>query len=249
MKKLLALLLISPIFISAEEQTFEECIAVADSERERASEAYEACLTEFEVEGRESCVATLKETSGYTEEDALQECTMVEVGYKFSLFMEDRPTEFFDIYDAKDSITIESFGCSVPVNDEGLELNNTLIVEHNENDEEVSEVWTPFKAMVHIVPELNYAEINYGETIFPLTQYRFFTNALEKGEGFYTGYIDSESDNELKGGNDRGSGAGAWYIDEDLSTLTLFVGEYNVGYIGECAWQEDRMKELEEDLD
>ena len=247
MKKLLALFLIFPIFISAEEQTFEECVAVAESER--ASEAFQACFTDFEVEDRDSCVVAYTETSGYTEEDALQECTMVEVGYKFSLFMEDRPTEFFDIYNAKDNITIESFGCSVPLNDEGLELNNTLIVEHNENDEEVSEVWVPFKAMVHIVPELNYAEINYGETIFPLTQYRFFTNVLEKGDNFYTGYIDFESDKELKGGNDRGSGGGAWYIDEDLSTLTLFVGEYNVGYIGECAWQEDRLEELDENLE
>ena len=104
--------------------------------------------------------------------------------------------------------------------------------------------------MVHIVPELNYAEINYGETIFPLTQYRFFTNVLEKGEGFYTGYVNNESDNELKGGNDRGSGGVAWYIDEDLSsTLTLFVGQYNVSYIGECSWRGDRMNELEEDLE
>ena len=247
MKKLLALFLIFPIFISAEEQTFEECIAVAESER--ASEAFQACFTDFEVKDRDSCAATYTETSGYTEEDALEECISLEVSYQYSLFMDDRPTEFFDIFDVKDNLTIESFGCSVPLNDEGLELNNALIVEQNENDEEVSEVWAPFKAMVHIVPELNYAEINYGETIFPLTQYRFFTNALEKGEGFYTGYIDSESDNELKGGNDRGTAAAAWYIDEDLSTLTLFVGEYNVGYIGECAWQEDRMKELEEDLE
>ena len=85
MKKLLALFLIFPIFINAEEQTFEECIAVAESER--ASEAYEACLTEFEVEDRDSCVVAYTETSGYTEEDALEECISLEVEYQYSLFM------------------------------------------------------------------------------------------------------------------------------------------------------------------
>jgi len=105
MKKLIATFLIFPIFISAEEQTFEECIAVAESER--ASEAYEACLTEFEVENRNSCVVAYTETSGYTEEDALEECISLEVSYQYSLFMDDRPAEFFDIFDVKDNLTID----------------------------------------------------------------------------------------------------------------------------------------------
>lgn len=252
MKKLLALFLIFPIFISAEEQTFEECIAVADSERDRASEAYEACLTEFEVEDRDSCATAYIETSGYTEEDAFYKCVSVEIRYQYSLFMDDRPTEFFDIYDAKDidpNIKIRSYACTIPTNDEGLELNNALLVEFDENNEVIDEVWVPYKVIIHMIPELNYTEINFGETIFPLTQFRFFTNTYYHADDKYGGYVDIDSDIELKGGTDRGEGGFSWVVNETDNTVVMIVANYDIMFIADCGWSEDRMKELDEDLE
>ena len=243
MKKLLALFLILPISISAEEQTFEECVDLPPKEASTAD--YEACFTKFNVISTSDCVELHMNQSGKSKEESQNACTQLSMQYDIEIYTEDRPTEFYDIFSNlnRDGYEINSYGCSLPQDEEGMNQYNALIIEYDEAGEIVSEDWTLFKAMIHVVEGKDYAEVNFGSSIFPLAEYRFFTNSYRTDGTVYSGVVDGSDDSLMKAGTDRGDYGRAWVINTKEDILTIYMGNHEIGFLADCGWSKDLMDE------
>ena len=54
------------------------------------------------------------------------------------------------------------------------------------------------KAIVHIDENLGYAEVNYGSTIYPISEQRFFTNELRTKTLKWMGWCINEIESDIR---------------------------------------------------
>ena len=251
MQKLPALLLLLPFLIQSEEETFEQCIAIPLDEE--SSSAYEACFEKFEILNTGDCIDNHIEFSGKTEDDAGQICLNLLMKYEIQLYMEDRPSkEYLDVFDVADNLEmkIKSYGCSVPKTEEGLDAYNALVKEYDGNpllDESklIEEEWYIQKAIIHMLEDMSYAEVNFGDTIYPLAAQRFFTNVYMKDEDRLIGAVDNSRDSEYLGGTDIGVNGRGWMINETNNMLSIYMGNFEIVFFDECEWNDIDIEELE----
>ena len=170
-----------------------------------------------------------------------QYCREFAIGYDMELFMKDRPTEFFDLFTRKEGSITRSFGCHVNYDNNGdAELNTTLLIYEDESEEPTKIEQIVVKAIVHIDENLGYSEINYGSTIYPIAEQRFFTNELKFDESNekIAGFVNDEIESQYKGGTDRGPYGGGWIIDEKENSLIIIAGQYDILIKDNCKWSE-----------
>ena len=136
---------------------------------------------------------------------------------------------------------------SFSYDDKGNQKNNAVITYYEDDDTVIERTELPFKAIIHILDEKNYAEVNFGSTIFPITENRFFTNYLQEDDEILSGRLDTRNPNqEIKGGTDRGPEGAGWIITLDNNQLSLFAGAYVIEFVENCRWNNINMKDLEE---
>ena len=104
------------------------------------------------------------------------------------------------------------------------------------------------KAIVHIDENLGYSEINYGSTIYPIAEQRFFTNELkfDKSNEKIGGFVNDEIESQYMGGTDRGPYGGGWIIDEKENSLIIIAGQYDILIKDTCKWSEIISEDLKE---
>ena len=251
MKIFLTLFLIIPFQINAEEENFPQCIASALEAQTSAS--YMECLNKFEINDIKECTSHIVELHGKTEEEASSGCYEILMGLDVVRYIEDRPAdEFYDVFTKakEEEMDIKSYGCSVPINKDGLEEYNALVTSYDgmplsEGAEVTSEDWYTQKAMIHIIEDMNYAEVNFGTTIYPITDYRFFTNIYIKDGDRLVGIVDNTQETKFKGGTDRGHTGRGWVINTTENILTIFMSNVEVGFISDCKWNDIDIDELE----
>lgn len=224
--------------------------AFANSENKIHSNLYEcvetlsedsgliACVEEYEIVDLYDCKEHLEM---YTSEnvDANKFCNEISMKYDIELYLKDRPSDFFDLISSNQGSVIRSFGCSVTYDDKGAEEFNTkILVYEGTSDEIIKEDFAAQRAIVHINKDLGYAEVNYGSTIFPIAEQRFFTNELREDTDDYRfgGFVNDEIDSVHKGGTDRGPYGGGWIIDSKDMNLHIFAGQYQIVFTENCDW-------------
>ena len=180
-----------------------------------------------------------------------QYCREFAIGYDMELFMKDRPTEFFDLFTREKGSITRSFGCHLNYDNNGdAELNTTLFIYENESEgEEPTKIeQIAVKAIVHIDENLGYSEINYGSTIYPIAEQRFFTNELkfDKSNEKIGGFVNDEIESQYMGGTDRGPYGGGWIIDEKENSLIIIAGRYDILIKDTCKWSEIISEDLKE---
>ena len=120
------------------------------------------------------------------------------------------------------------------------------MITYYEDDVATKKTELSYKAIIHILDEKNYAEINFGSTIYPISENRFFTNYLEEDDRILGGMLDIKNPNpEMKGGTDRGPEGGGWIISKDKNQLNIFAGAYEIEFIGQCNWSDINMENLQ----
>ena len=170
-----------------------------------------------------------------------QYCREFAIGYDMELFMKDRPNEFFDLFTRKEGSITRSFGCHVNYDNNGdAELNTTLLIYEDRSEEPTKIEQIVVKAIVHIDKNLGYSEINYGSTIYPIAEQRFFTNELKFDESNekIAGFVNDDIESQYKGGTDRGPYGGGWIIDEKENSLIIIAGQYDILIKDNCKWSE-----------
>ena len=238
MKKLLVLLLLSS-FVVGQDTNIVEC-------RIDENNSVEYCLGKYEIDTVDDCVQSAI-TGTMSEEEGVSFCRQLSVEYDFETYLADRPTEFYDMLGKESIGSIRSYACKVPKDEEGNELNNTVITYYEDDDTVIERTELPYKAIIHILDEKNYAEINFGSTIFPITENRFFTNYLQEDDRILSGRLDTRNPNqEIKGGTDRGPEGGGWIITLDNNQLSLFAGAYVIEFKENCRWNNINIEDLEE---
>ena len=180
-----------------------------------------------------------------------QYCREFAIGYDMELFMKDRPTEFFDLFTREKGSITRSFGCHLNYDNNGdAELNTTLFIYENESEgEEPTKIeQIAVKAIVHIDENLGQSEINYGSTIYPIAEQRFFTNELkfDKSNEKIGGFVNDEIESQYMGGTDRGPYGGGWIIDEKENSLIIIAGRYDILIKDTCKWSEIISEDLKE---
>ena len=218
MKKLLALLLLLPFMANGEENIVQ---CTESREFESVEQYHEACMEIAGVQSFPSCIdSALK--NDLTEEEAGNFCNDFYRGYDLAQFINDRPTDFFDIMAKPESGALRSFGCSVTKDEDGENEYNSHVMIMSDDNEILGSSEAALKAMVHIYDEKNYAEVIYGNTIYPITENRFFTNILNSRlDNIVAGFVDEDIE-EPKGGTDRGPIGGGWIIDGNENQLIIF---------------------------
>ena len=103
------------------------------------------------------------------------------MSYGIAQFEADRPTDFSDIILSSEAPVSRSFGCSVTTDVDGENEYNSIVEIMSDEGEVLESSETALKAMVHISDEKNFAEVIYGNTIWPIPENRFFTNVLDVG--------------------------------------------------------------------
>jgi hypothetical protein len=238
MKKLLALLLLSPLVIS-EDSNIVEC-------RADNNNSIEQCLVKYEIDTVDDCVVNAM-TGTMSEKESKSFCKQLSIEHDLDRYLDDRPTEFYDMLGKESIGSIRSYACSVPYDDEGNQKNNAVITYYEDDDTVIEKTELPFKAIIHILDEKNYAEVNFGSTIFPITENRFFTNYLQEDDRILSGRLDTRNPNqEIKGGTDRGPEGGGWIITLDNNQLSLFAGAYVIEFKENCRWNNINIEDLEE---
>ena len=235
MKKLLALLLLFPFMANGEENIVQ---CTESREFESVEQYHEACMDIAGVQSFPSCIdSALK--NDLTEEEAGNFCNDFYRGYDLAQFINDRPTDFFDIMAKPESGALRSFGCSVTKDEDGENEYNSHVMIMSDDNEILGSSEAALKAMVHIYDEKNYAEVIYGNTIYPITENRFFTNILNSRlDNIVAGFVDEDIE-EPKGGTDRGPIGGGWIIDGNENQLIIISGQYDTKFHSNCKWQED----------
>ena len=178
-----------------------------------------------------------------------QYCREFAIGYDMELFMKDRPTEFFDLFMREKGSITRSFGCHLNYDNNGdAELNTTLLIYENESEEPTKIEQIAVKAIVHIDENLGYSEINYGSTIYPIAEQRFFTNELKFDESNekIAGFVNDEIESQYKGGTDRGPYGGGWVINEKENSLIIIAGQYDILIKDTCKWSQITSEGLKE---
>jgi hypothetical protein len=237
MKKLLVLLLLSPL-VAGEDSNIVEC-------RADENNSIEQCLVKYEIDTVDDCVQSAI-TGTMSEEEGGSFCRQLSIEYDFETYLADRPTEFYDMLGKESIGSIRSYACKVPKDEEGNELNNAVITYYEDDDTAIERTELPYKAIIHILDEKNYAEINFGSTIFPIAENRFFTNYLQEDERVLSGRLDIRNPNpEMKGGTDRGPEGGGWILYKDKNQLELYVGAYVVEFKAQCYWNDIDVDDLE----
>ena len=239
MKKLLALLLLLPFMANGEENIVQ---CTESREFESVEQYHEACMDIAGVQSFPSCIdSALK--NDLTEEEAGNFCNDFYRGYDLAQFINDRPTDFFDIMAKPESGALRSFGCSVTKDEDGENEYNSHVMIMSDDNEILGSSEAALKAMVHIYDEKNYAEVIYGNTIYPITENRFFTNILNSRlDNIVAGFVDEDIE-EPKGGTDRGPIGGGWIIDGNENQLIIISGQYDTKFHSNCKWQEDFVDE------
>tara|TARA_B110000881_G_scaffold109471_1_gene96077 strand:- start:33 stop:746 length:714 start_codon:yes stop_codon:yes gene_type:complete len=237
MKKLIALLLLSPLVVS-EDSNIVECRADENS-------SIEQCLVKYEIDTVDDCVGNAM-TGTISEEESKSFCRQLSIEYDLDTYLADRPTEFYDMLGKESIGSIRSYACKVSNDEEGAELNNAVITHYEDDDTVIEKTELPYKAIIHILDEKNYAEINFGSTIFPIAENRFFTNYLEEDDSILAGRLDLRNPNpEMKGGTDRGPEGGGWIISKDKNQLNVFVGAYEIEFTSQCYWNDIDVDDFE----
>ena len=237
MKKLIALLLLSPLVVS-EDSNIVECRADENS-------SIEQCLVKYEIDTVDDCVGNAM-TGTISEEESKSFCRQLSIEYDLDTYLADRPTEFYDMLGKESIGPIRSYACKVPNDEEGTELNNAVITHYEDDDTVIEKTELPYKAIIHILDEKNYAEINFGSTIFPIAENRFFTNYLQEDDSILAGRLDLRNPNpEMKGGTDRGPEGGGWIISKDKNQLNVFVGAYEIEFTSQCYWNDIDVDDFE----
>tara|TARA_B100000427_G_C15353371_1_gene526487 strand:- start:50 stop:814 length:765 start_codon:yes stop_codon:yes gene_type:complete len=251
MKYLLSFILLLSFLLSAqEEEQFDQCIYSA--EEQESSAAMFACFEKFEIENTGDCINHIKINYGKTEEQASKLCFDITVNFDFYQYLEDRPAgDFFDLLDLnpKDFV-IKSYACSVPKNKDGLDAYNSVVRVYDgnplvEGSKVTEEDWYIQKAIIHIAENIDYAEVNFGETIYPVTDYRFFTNVYREIENILVGVVDEAEDMEYAGGTDKGGYGIGWKINKSENDLTIFMDNLEIYFIADCGWSDINIDELE----
>ena len=238
MKKYFFLLFLSNYSLS-EDSNIVECTAIEKN-------SIEQCVEKYEIDTVEDCVKSAI-TGTMSEEEGQSFCKELSVGYDLELYLADRPTEFYDMLGKESIGSIRSYACKVPKDEVGNELNNTVITYYEDDDTVIERTELPYKAIIHILDEKNYAEINFGSTIFPIAENRFFTNYLQEDERILSGRLDIRNPNpEMKGGTDRGPEGGGWILYKDKNQLELYVGAYVVEFKSQCYWNDIDIDNIEE---
>ncbi len=247
------LIFFSILVIEAEEEKegFDQCIYSA--EEQESSAAMFACFEKFEIDNTYDCINYVKANYGKTEEQASELCFEITISFDFYRYLEDRPTgDFFDLFDRdiKDDIGVRSYGCSVPKNNDGLDAYNTVVRLYDGNPlkkgaKVIEEDWYIQKAMIHVAEEINYAEVNFGDTIYPVTDYRFFTNVYRETELSLIGVVDEAEDMDYTGGTDKGGYGIGWKINKSENDLTIFMNNLEIHFVTNCWWNDINIDELE----
>ena len=230
MKILLTLLLLSPLMANGEENIVQ---CTENRKYESVEQYYEACMEIADVQWFPSCVDSAMKND-LTEEEAGEFCNNFYVGYDLAVFLNDRPTEFFDFIAAEGGV-IRSFGCSVSTDTDGEREYNSHVLIMSDENEVLESSETALKAMVHTFDEKNFAEVIYGNTIYPIAENRFFTNALRKKGNIVSGFVDGDA-NDPKGGTDKGPIGAGWVIDGDENKLVIISGQYEIVFHSNCSW-------------
>tara|TARA_B100000575_G_scaffold265139_1_gene241457 strand:- start:87 stop:851 length:765 start_codon:yes stop_codon:yes gene_type:complete len=249
MNKIFFLFLLLPLISFADDENLSKCIEQAKD----SSAAIYACLDKFEIENPDDCIEYFRDSDGYSEEKTIKMCTDLIYVLDLVVYLENRPTEFYDLYGkaVEDISTVKTYGCSVPETEGGLDAFNAAVFQYDGvpmvgGSKIISEEWFILKAIVHINEDNNYAEINYGHTIYPISDYRFFTNTLKVDGDRYIGAVDINIDGKFTGGSDKGDFKGrGWIIDTKNNTLSIFVNNIEIGFISDCRWGDVALKELE----
>ena len=121
------------------------------------------CIDTYEINDLDACKQQLEPYSSAIE-DLDSYCWDISMTYDLSLYMQDRPTDFFDLL-ARDSTgsPTRSYGCSIKYDGEGFaEFNTTIFVFEGDAEEPSQEERAAQVAIVHIDDNLGYAEVNYG---------------------------------------------------------------------------------------
>ena len=235
---LILILLVSPFTFSNESEKdishtdFMECYS------DNANNLID-CIDTYEINDLDACKQQLEPYSSAIE-DLDSYCWDISMTYDLSLYMQDRPTDFFDLL-ARDSTgsPTRSYGCTVTYDDEGYAEPNTTIFEYIGEEMETSkEQRVAQVAIVHIDENLGYAEVNYGSTIYPVSEQRFFTNELRTKTLKWMGLVSNEIESEHKGGTDKGPYGGGWVIDEKENSLSIFAGNYEIVFTDNCSWND-----------
>ena len=249
MIKFLAFLLFLPLTSIAEEKNLEQCIN--DAMEQSTSKAYFACLNKFEIESEADCNSHYQTFYNYTEVVASKMCRELTVRLDIEVFMEDRPKDYFDMFnkDIEGDLGLQSFGCRVPKTEEGLDAYNAEVFTYDGtplvNDPEiVSQEWFILKAIVHVLEDVGFAEVNFGETIWPETDYRFFTNVYKVDGNRHIGAVDANSNSIYVGGTDKGFKGRGWVINSETNTLSIFMDNLEIGFYSECKWSDLTVNQL-----
>ena len=238
MKKYFFLLFLSNYSLS-EDLNIVECTAIENN-------SIEQCVQKYEIDTVEDCVKSAI-TGTMSEEEGQSFCKELSVGYDLELYLADRPKKFYDMLGKGFIGSIRSYACKVPKDEEGNELNNAVITYYEDDDTVIERTELPYKAIIHILDEKNYAEINFGSTIFPIAENRFFTNYLQEDKRILSGRLDIRNPNpEMKGGTDRGPEGGGWILYKDKNQLELYVGAYVVEFKAQCYWNDINIDNIEE---
>ena len=213
----------------------ENIVQCAESrEYESVEQYHEACMEISGVQWFPSCVDSAMKND-LTEEEAGEFCNDFYMGYDLAQFLTDRPTDFFDIMANPESGALRSFGCSVTKDADGENEYNSHVMIMSDEGEILESSETALKAMVHISDEKNFSEVIYGNTIYPIAENRFFTNALRKKGNIVSGFVDGDA-NDPKGGTDKGPIGAGWVIDGDENKLVIISGQYEIVFHSNCSW-------------
>lgn len=211
---------------------------------------FDHCAEKYQIYDQNDCIEHINIYVSDSKK-VNQYCRDFAIGYDMELFMKDRPTEFFDLFTREKGSITRSFGCHVNYDNNGdAELNTTLFIYENESEgEEPTKIeQIAVKAIVHIDENLGYSEINYGSTIYPIAEQRFFTNELkfDKSNEKIGGFVNDEIESQYMGGTDRGPYGGGWIIDEKENSLIIIAGRYDILIKDTCKWSEIISEDLKE---
>jgi len=226
---------------------FIECIEVSTNTDDLN---LDHCAKKYQIYDQNNCIEHINTyVSDSDSKKVNQYCREFAIGYDMELFMKDRPTEFFDLFMREEGSITRSFGCHLNYDNNGdAELNTKLLIYENESEEPTKIEQIAVKAIVHIDENLGYSEINYGSTIYPIAEQRFFTNELKLDESNEKigGFVNDEIESQYKGGTDRGPYGGGWIIDEKENSLIIIAGQYDILIKDTCKWSEIISEDLKE---
>ena len=209
---------------------------------------FDHCAEKYQIYDQNDCIEHINIYVSDSKK-VNQYCRDFAIGYDMELFMKDRPTEFFDLFTREQGSITRSFGCHLNYDNNGdAVLNTTLLIYENESEKPTKIEEIAVKAIVHIDENLGYSEINYGSTIYPIAEQRFFTNELKFNESDekIAGFVNDEIKSQYSGGTDRGPYGGGWIIDEKENSLIIIAGQYDILIKDTCKWSQITSEGLKE---